>query len=243
VANWIVTFLVRGEEATRFANGRAATVFGPGVTDKVTNDGTEVSIPTSGGQLGQAIDKIRVAIAKETQTKPENPVLIGARRLPRWEITPRTASIIFTASGKSVRSNVHCVDTQTGAIGFLGHGDSNHYLASPPGSGAPREYDPEEMKNVQTINRPCYAIDEANETPPPPVGGVADVSAKDSLITSCCAGPSGPSATSRSPLCKAVTTTGSGSALDATIFTKSSVRKPDPYLSVAALMSYDRQLS
>src|SRR5260370_25784760 len=171
----MVTLLVRGEEATRFANGRAATVFGPGVTDKVTNDGTEVSIPTSGGQLGQAIDKIRVAIAKETQTKPENPVLIGARRLPRWEIIPRTASIIFTASGKSVRSNVHCVDTQTGAIGFLVHGDSNHYLAFPPGSGAPREYDPEEMKNVQTLNRPCYAIDEANETPPPPVGGVADV--------------------------------------------------------------------
>jgi hypothetical protein len=171
----MVTFLVRGEEGARLANGRAATVFGPGVSDRVTNDGTEVSVPSSGGQLGQAIDKIRGAIAKEAKVSPEHLVLIGARRLPRWEIVPRAASIIFTASRKSVRSNVHCIDTGTGAIGFVVRGDSNHYLAYPQGSGSPREYDPEEMKNVQTLTRPCFAVDEANEIPPAPVEGVADV--------------------------------------------------------------------
>ncbi len=170
----MVTFLVRGEEGTRLSNGRAATVFGPGVTDKVTNDGTEVSIPSSGGGLGQAIDKIRGAIAKETQTKPENLVLIGTRRLPRLEIVPRTVSITFTAKGKSVKSTVHCIDTATGAIGFLVHGDSNHYLAFAQGSGAPREYDPTDMNNVRALTRPCYAVDDP-ANPLPRVQQIADV--------------------------------------------------------------------
>ncbi len=93
MADWAVTFLLRGEEGNRLADGRSRTLGGRDATDQRTGDGTEVTLRGSGFMMGEALDDARQRLGEATELRPESLELMGAVRVGgRYLVGPRMIS-------------------------------------------------------------------------------------------------------------------------------------------------------
>jgi hypothetical protein len=182
MADWAVTFLVRGEEGNRLDDGRARTVIGRDAVDRVTNDGTDVTLRGSGFRIGEALDQARQQLANATGLQAPSLELMGAVRVGgRYLVRSRTITIVFTGNNRRFAVQLHCIDPETSAAGFFMGDPPSHLVAYPQGSGAEREYEYEPGGiNVTPIPRTVRCLE--GDQRPSPFATVADAMTDSRLV-------------------------------------------------------------